>query len=83
VTRDAERDYAIRRAPRCGRTDSSGDTTKSCQSLEERCEDLKLLRCLIRPSRMHEKHRSFLFSNLDLLKRTDPDETVRNVEYMM
>ena len=46
--------------------------TKSCQSLEKRCEDLKLLRCLIRPSLRHEKHRSFLFSRLDLLKRTDP-----------
>ena len=51
--------------------------------LEKRCEDLKLLRCLIMPSLRHEKHRSFLFSRLDLLNRTDPDETVRNVEYMM
>ncbi len=51
--------------------------------LEERCEDLKLLRCLIRPSLRHEKQRSFLFSRLDLLNRTDPDEAVRNVEYML
>ena len=45
--------------------------------LEKRCEDLKFLRCLIRPSLSHEKHRSFLFSRLDLVKRTDPDEAVR------
>ncbi len=50
---------------------------------EERCEDLKLLRCLIRPSLRHEKHRSFPFSRLDLLNRTDPGEAVRNVEYML
>ncbi len=51
--------------------------------LRKRCEDLKLLRCLIRPSLRHEKHRSFLFNRLDLLKRTDPCEVVRNVEYML
>ena len=51
--------------------------------LRKRCEDLKLLRCLIRPSLRHdEKHRSFLFSRVDLLNRTDPGEAVRNVEYM-
>jgi hypothetical protein len=38
--------------------------------LEKRCEDT-------RPSLRHEKHRSFLFSRLDLLKRTDPDEAVK------
>jgi hypothetical protein len=42
-----------------------------------------LLRCLIRPSLRHEKQRSFLFNRVDLLNRTDPDEVVRNVEYMM
>jgi hypothetical protein len=41
------------------------------------------LRCLIRPSLRHEKHRFFLFSRLDLLNRTDPGEAVRNVEYML
>jgi hypothetical protein len=51
--------------------------------LEKRCEDLKLLRCLIRTSLRHEKHGSFLFSRLDLLNRTDPGEAVRNVEYML
>ena len=51
--------------------------------LRKRCEDLKLLRCLIRPSLRHEKQRSFLFSRLDLLNRTDPGETVRNVEYIL
>jgi len=51
--------------------------------LRKRCEDLKLLRCLIRPSLRHEKHRSFLFSRVDLLNRTDPGETVRNVESYM
>ncbi len=51
--------------------------------LRKRCEDLKLLRCLISPSLRHEKHRSFLFSRLDLVKRTDPGEAVRNVEYML
>ncbi len=51
--------------------------------LEKRCEDLKLLRCLISPSPRHEKHRSFLFSRLDLLNRTDPDETVKNFEYIL
>ncbi len=78
MTRDEERDDSRRRTPRCGRADSSGDTTKSCQSLEKRYEDLKLLRCLVSPNLRHEKHRSFLFSRLDLPKRTDPDETVRN-----
>jgi hypothetical protein len=51
--------------------------------LEKRFEDLKFLRCLIRPSLRHEKDRSFLFSRLDLLKRTDPDEAVRNTDYIM
>ncbi len=51
--------------------------------LEKRCEDLKLLRCLIRTSLRHEQYRSILFSRLDLLKRTDPGETVRNVEYIL
>ncbi len=51
--------------------------------LEKRFEDLKLLRYLIRPSLRHEKDRSFLFSRLDLLKRTDPDEAVRNADYIM
>jgi hypothetical protein len=37
------------------------DTMRIVQHLR-RCEDLKLLRCLIRPSLRHEKHRSFLFS---------------------
>jgi hypothetical protein len=49
--------------------------------LEKRCQDLKLLRYLIRTSLRNEKYRSFLFSRLDLLNRTDPDEVVRNVEY--
>jgi hypothetical protein len=35
--------------------------------LKKRCEDLKLLRCLTRPSLRHEKQRSFLFSRVDLL----------------
>ena len=51
--------------------------------LRKRCEDLKLLRCLIRPSLRHENHRSFLFSRLDLLNGTDPGEAVRNVGYML
>ncbi len=58
-------------------------TKKSWQALEKRCEDLKLLRCLIRPSLRHENQRSFVFSRLDLLNRTDPGEAVRNVEYML
>ena len=33
--------------------------------MRKRCEDLKLLRCLIRPSLRYEKYRSFLFSRLD------------------
>ena len=53
------------------------------QAIEKRCEDLQLLRCLIRPSLRHENRRSFLFNRLDLLNRTDPDEAVRNVEYML
>ena len=59
------------------------DTTKTWQALEKRGEDLKLLQCLVRPSLRHEKQRSFLFSRLDLLNRTDPGEAVRNVEYML
>jgi hypothetical protein len=31
----------------------------------------------------YEKQRSFLFSRLDLLNRTDPGEAVRNVEYIL
>ena len=50
---------------------------------EKRCGDLHLLRCLLRPSLRHEKHRSFLFSRIDLLNRTDPGEAVRDVEYML
>ena len=38
---------------------------------------------VIRSSLRDEKERSFLFSRLDLLNRTDPGEAVRNVEYMM
>jgi hypothetical protein len=61
---------------------SNDDMKKSWQHLRKRCEDLKLLRSsLVRPSLRHEKKRSFLFSRLDLLKRTDPGEAVRNVEY--
>ena len=60
-----------------------GDTTKSWNYLRTRCEDLELLRCLIRPRLRHEKHRSFLLCRIDLLNRTDPDEEVKNVEYMM
>ena len=52
-------------------------------NLRKRCEDLKLLRCLIRSKLRYEKHRSFHFDRLDLVKRTDPDEVVRNVEYIM
>ncbi len=60
------------------------DTTKSWLALEKRCEDLKLLRCLIRPSLRHEEHGSFLVrSRLDLLNRTDPGEAVKNVEYIL
>jgi hypothetical protein len=42
----------------------------------------KLLRCLIRASLRNEKHRSFLFSGLDLRNRTDPGEAVRNCFYL-
>jgi hypothetical protein len=59
------------------------DTTKSWQALEKRCEDLKFLRCLTSPSLRHEKHRSFLFTRLDLRNRADPGEAIRNVEYML
>ena len=43
----------------------------------------KLLRCLIRPSLRHKKHRSFLFNRVDLLNRTDLGEAVRNADYSM
>ena len=59
------------------------DTVKTWQTLEKSCEDLKLLRYLISPSLRHEKQRTFLFIRLDLLNRTDPDETVRKVEYIL
>ena len=39
--------------------------------------------CHIRPILRHEKHRSFLFSRLDLLHRTDPGEAVRNGEELL
>jgi hypothetical protein len=48
--------------------------------LRKRSEDLKLLRGLIRPSLRHEKYRSFLFSRLDLLNRTDPGDQGRRFE---
>ena len=69
--------------PRCGRVGSSECHENRGKSLEKRCEDLKLLRCLMRPSLRYEKQRCFLFSRIDLINRTDPDEVVRNVEYMM
>jgi hypothetical protein len=37
----------------------------------------------MRASLRHEKHRSFVFSGLDLRNRTDPGEAVTNVEYML
>ncbi len=83
LNRDAERDDTTRRTPWCGQAASRVTRCESCQTWEERCEDLKFLRCLLRPSLSYEKHRSFLFSRLELLNRTDPDEVVRNVEYMM
>ncbi len=58
-------------------------TRKTLQTLEKSSEDLGLLRCLIRPNLRNEKERSFLFNRLDLLNKTDPDEEVRNIEYMM
>ena len=61
-------------------TSSTGSVLFSRSDLLKR-KDLFLQS--IRPSLRHEKHRSFLFSRLDLLNRTDPVETVRNVEYMM
>ena len=81
VNRDAERDDVTGRTPRSGRVGSKYRHEKIvATTLRKRCEDLKLLRCLIQ---RHEKHRSFLFSRLDLLNRTDPGEAVRNVEYML
>ena len=81
MNRDAERDDAIRRTPRCVRAGGRAlvvTRQNRVNPLEKRCEDLKLLRCLIRPSLRHEKHRSFLFSRLDLLKRTDPGKANKN-----
>ena len=36
-----------------------------------------------KPSLRDEKHRSFLFSRLDLVNRTAPGESVRNADYNM
>ena len=84
MNRDAERDDAIKRTPRCGRAVSKYLTRENrAKTLRKGVRGSELLRCLIRPSLRHEKHRSFLFSRVDLLNRTDPDETVRNVEYML
>ncbi len=84
MKRDTERDDTIRRTPRYGRAGSvKSDTTESWNYLRKRCEDLKILRCFIRPRLRHEKYRSFLFSRLDLLNRTDPGEEVGNVEYLL
>jgi hypothetical protein len=80
---DTERDDNIKHTQRCGRTDSRVTRQNRVNTCEERCEDFKLLRCLIRPNLRHKNHRSFLFSRLDLLNRTDPDETVRNADYIM
>ena len=52
----------------------SGDTTKSCQALWEKVWGS----CASTMS-----WRSFLFNRLDLLNRTDPDESVRNDEDML
>ena len=62
MNRDAERDDAIRRTP-VQADGLKGDMMKSWNYLRKRCEDLKLLRCLLRPSLRHEKHS--LFSRLD------------------
>ena len=54
------------------------------KTLRKRCEAFCFYDALEGlPSLRHEKQRSFLFSRADLLNRTDPDETVRNVEYML
>jgi hypothetical protein len=54
---------------------SQGWHNKIVATLEK---NLKLLRCLIRPSLRHDKHRSFLLNRLDLVNRTDPGKAVRN-----
>ena len=84
MNRDAERDDATGRTPRSGRVGSNYYHEKIVAKFEKKGDKaLLLLRCLIRPSLRHEKQRSFLFSRVDLLNRTDPGEAVRNVEYML
>jgi hypothetical protein len=83
VTRDTERDDTTGLTPRSGRAGSKYRHKKSWRVLWEKVWGFLLLRCLIRPNLSHEQERSFLFSKVDLLNRTDPGEAVRNVEYMM
>ena len=78
MNRDAERDDSIRRTQSEGGRVLVVTRHNRDNYLRKRCEDLKLLRCLIRPSLRHEKHRSFLFNRVDLVNRTDPGEAVRN-----
>jgi hypothetical protein len=79
VTRDAERDDATKRSPSCGRAGSSAWHENRGKHLRKGVRILRLLRRLTRPILWHEKLRSFLFSRLDLLNRTDPGEADRNV----
>jgi hypothetical protein len=84
VNKCAERDDATGRTPRSGRAGSKYRHKKRGETLRKRCEALSFYDAfLIRPSLWHEKQRSFLFSRVDLLNRTDPGEAVRNVEYML
>ena len=85
MNRDAERDDATGRTPRSGRVGSNYHHEKIVAKFEKKgVNALLLLRCLIRPTYPEAREaRSFLFSRVDLLNRTDPAEAVRNVEYMM
>ncbi len=66
-----------------GRAGSSECHENRGKHLRKGVRILSFYDALIRPSLRHEKQRSFLFSRLDLPNRADPDEAVRNVEYML
>ena len=55
VTKDTERVDTKNTYRGVGGRTLVNDTRKSWEALEKRCEDLKLLRCLVRPSLRHEK----------------------------
>ena len=81
VTKDTERADVMYHTPKWVRSVFSGWHENRDKHLRKGVRILNFY--IIYTSLSYEKKRSFLFTRLDLLNRTDLDETVRNVEYML